>query len=102
MKLFQFRTLVGLFVLGVALVLTLVVGLFTWVNVTKKTLHPDLGAIGSVTASQPSSKWTDSVERGRQIARAELAAQNLPGISVAVGVGGRGTCRFPPSRIHPW
>jgi CubicO group peptidase (beta-lactamase class C family) len=84
----QFRHIVGLFVLGVALVLTLVVGLFTWVNVTKKTLHPDLGAIGSVAASPPSSRWADAVERGRQIARAELAGQNLPGVSVAVGVGG--------------
>jgi CubicO group peptidase (beta-lactamase class C family) len=88
MKLFQFRTLVGLFVLGVALILTFVVGLFTYVNVTKKTLHPDQAAIESVAGSQPSSTWADAVERARQIARAQLAEQNLPGISVAVGVGG--------------
>ena len=84
----RFQHIVGVFVLGVALILTFVVGLFTYVNVTKKTLHPDLGAIRSVNASQPSSKWTDIVERGRQVARAELAGQNLAGISVAVGVGG--------------
>ncbi len=88
MKLFEFRTLVTLFVLGVALILTFVVGLFTYVNVTKETLHPDLAAIESVIASSPSSTWADAVERGRQIARAQLAEQNLPGISVAVGVGG--------------
>jgi serine beta-lactamase-like protein LACTB, mitochondrial len=88
MKIFRFQTLVLLFVLGVALIVTFVVGLFTYVNVTKKTLHPDQGAIGSVTGSNPTAKWAEAVERGRQIARAELAQQNLPGISVAVGVAG--------------
>src|SRR6185436_25670 len=31
--------------------------------------------------------WTAAVEQGRQIARAGLVRQNLPGLSVAVGVG---------------
>ena len=34
------------------------------------------------------AKWADAVEQGRQIARAGLTEQNLPGLSVAVGVAG--------------
>jgi CubicO group peptidase (beta-lactamase class C family) len=33
-------------------------------------------------------KWADAAEQGRQIVRAGLIEQNLPGLSVAVGVGG--------------
>ncbi len=33
-------------------------------------------------------QWADAVEQGRQIVRATLAEQNLPGLSVAVGAGG--------------
>ena len=41
-----------------------------------------------MTQSSPSPKWAGAVEQGRQIARAGLVEQNLPGLSVAVGVGG--------------
>lgn len=40
-----------------------------------------------MTLAAPLPKWADAVERGRQIVRAGLTEQNLPGISVAVGVG---------------
>jgi CubicO group peptidase (beta-lactamase class C family) len=32
--------------------------------------------------------WTGAVDQGRQIARASLVEQNLPGLAVAIGVGG--------------
>jgi len=41
-----------------------------------------------VTDSAAPPKWAAAVEQGRQIARAGLIDQNLPGLSVAVGVGG--------------
>jgi CubicO group peptidase (beta-lactamase class C family) len=41
-----------------------------------------------VTQSGPLPKWAAAVEQGRQIVRAGLTEQNLPGLSVAVGVGG--------------
>ena len=41
-----------------------------------------------MTDSAPLPKWGDAVEQGRQIARAGLAEHSLPGLSVAVGVGG--------------
>ena len=41
-----------------------------------------------MTQSTLLPKWTGAVEQGRQIVRAALTEQNLPGISVAVGAGG--------------
>jgi serine beta-lactamase-like protein LACTB, mitochondrial len=51
-------------------------------------LHPDTQNVPSVTHSKPSRKWTDAVDKGRQIVRTGLTEQNLPGLSVAVGVDG--------------
>ena len=48
---------------------------------------PAEGAVRDASRS-PSPKWAGAVEQGRQIARAGLTEQNLPGLSVAVGVGG--------------
>src|SRR5262245_37521979 len=64
------------------------VGLWTYKSVTAPTLHPDRQRIRSVTHSTPPRKWIDAVERGRQFMRAGLVEQNLPGLSVAVGVDG--------------
>ena len=51
-------------------------------------LHPDTQNVPSVTHSKPSRKWSDAVDKGRQIVRTGLTEQNLPGLSVAVGVDG--------------
>jgi CubicO group peptidase (beta-lactamase class C family) len=65
-----------------------ILGLWTYKSVTAPILHPDPQQVRSVTHSHPSRKWTDAVQRGRQIMRAGLTQQNLPGLSVAVGVDG--------------
>jgi serine beta-lactamase-like protein LACTB, mitochondrial len=70
------------FLLGV-----FVVGLFVYMNATARPLHPDPKGVPSVTQSSPSRQWTGAVELGRQLARAGLVQQNLPGLSVAVGAG---------------
>jgi serine beta-lactamase-like protein LACTB len=44
--------------------------------------------VRSVTHSAPLPQWAGAVEQGRGIVRAGLAEQNLPGLSVAVGVDG--------------
>jgi serine beta-lactamase-like protein LACTB, mitochondrial len=64
-----------------------VVGLFVYMNATARPLHPDPQKVPSVTQSSPSAEWAGAVEQGRQFARAGLVQQNLPGLSVAVGVG---------------
>src|SRR5687767_15633378 len=51
-------------------------------------LHPNPHDVPSVTDSVPLPQWGDAVEKGRQIVRADLIEQSLPGLSVAVGAGG--------------
>ncbi|MBI4909149.1 MAG: beta-lactamase family protein [Acidobacteria bacterium] len=41
-----------------------------------------------MTQTAPLPKWADAVEPGRQIVRANLSERYLPGLSVAVGIGG--------------
>ena len=57
-------------------------------RITSPPLHTDPAAAPSVTRAEPSPKWADAVNQSRQIARAALVEQNVPGLSVAVGLGG--------------
>ena len=77
-----------LIVLFPGLVLAFVVGLWAWASGTAPVFHPNPQEVRSATAGDPSAQWADAVERGRQVVRAAIADQNLPGISVAVGAGG--------------
>jgi hypothetical protein len=43
--------------------------------------------VTSVSTSPPSLQWAAQVERARSLARAAIVAQNLPGLSIAVGTG---------------
>jgi serine beta-lactamase-like protein LACTB len=79
-----FALIVGVIGLPVAAIL----GLWGYKSITTPILHPDPQQVRSVSYSEPSQKWTDAVERGRQIMRAGITQQNLPGLSVAVGVDG--------------
>jgi serine beta-lactamase-like protein LACTB len=82
------KTWVLLLVIPPFLIGLFVVGLFLYVNATARPLHPDASGVQSVTQSSPSPQWAAAVEQGRQISRAGLVQQNLPGLSVAVGIGG--------------
>lgn len=53
-----------------------------------KPLHPSPQGVASVMHSAPLPRWAGAVEQGQQLVRASLTEQNLPGVSVAVGVGG--------------
>jgi hypothetical protein len=44
--------------------------------------------VPSVIDSAPSPQYAAAVERGRELVRAAILEQNLPGVSVAVGAGG--------------
>src|SRR6185503_4239558 len=76
-----------LIVLAVGVLLTAFLGLWKYMESTPP-LHPNPQDVPSVTDSAPLPKWDDAVEQGRQIARASLTEHSLPGLSVAVGVGG--------------
>ena len=66
--------------------LALLVCLGMWMGATR--LHPNPQDIPSVTLATPLPKWAGAVAEGRQIVRATLSEKNLPGLSVAVGIGG--------------
>ena len=78
----------ALIVVPVALVLIAIPGLFVYMSATATPLHPNPQEVPSVPRSPSSPKWAGAVEQGRQIMRAALTEQNLPGLSVAVGVDG--------------
>jgi CubicO group peptidase (beta-lactamase class C family) len=81
------QTVAGLFALGVVGLVAAIAGLWVYVLATTRPLHPDPEKVPSVTSSAQRPTWTAAVKRGREIARVGLLDQNLPGLSVAVGVG---------------
>src|SRR5918994_2645070 len=51
-------------------------------------LFPQSQEVPSVIDSAPAPQYAAAVERARQLVRAAVSEQNLPGVSVAVGAGG--------------
>ena len=82
------RTWAVVIVLGLGLVIAVGLGLFAYIVVTATPLHPDPRDVPGTTRSAPPPNWGAAVEQARRIVRASVAEQNLPGLSVAVGVGG--------------
>ncbi len=60
----------------------------TYISINSKTLHPNPQEVRSAMASTPLPQWAGAVTQSQQLVRARLAEQNLPGLSVAVGVDG--------------
>lgn len=71
--------------LGILLVAALGVYGYRWITTP---LHPDARGVPSVLAAPPAPRWADAVARGQALVRASLVRQNLPGLSVAAGIGG--------------
>lgn len=69
-------------------VLALAFGTYQLNVANSKPLHPDLQQIPAAREFEPAPKWAAAAKESRMIARQGLAQQNLPGLSVAVGVGG--------------
>jgi serine beta-lactamase-like protein LACTB, mitochondrial len=72
----------------VGLLLVSIPGLRMYMGATATQLHPNPQQVPSAPLSAPLPKWARAVEQGHQIVRASLSEQNLPGLSVAVGIGG--------------
>jgi serine beta-lactamase-like protein LACTB len=81
----RIETWLTLMVGGAGLIILGVAGLFIYVNATATPIHPSAQDAPSATQSAPIAEWTGAVEQARQIARAQLSEQNLPGLSIAVG-----------------
>ncbi len=82
------ETWAALIVVAVGLLLAAIGGPWVYISATATPLHPNPQDVPSVTHSAPRPQWAGAVEQGRQVVRAGLTEQNLPGLSVAVGVGG--------------
>jgi serine beta-lactamase-like protein LACTB, mitochondrial len=78
----------ALIVAAVGLLLAAILGLFAYMSFTATPLHPNPHDVSSVSKAAPSQAWANAVEQGQKVVRADLAEQNLPGLSVAVGVDG--------------
>jgi serine beta-lactamase-like protein LACTB len=82
------ETWVALILVAIGLVPAAILGLWVYMSATATPLHPNPKDVPSVMHAAPLPKWADAVEQGRQIVRAALSGQNLPGLSVAAGMGG--------------
>jgi serine beta-lactamase-like protein LACTB len=83
----RMETWVTLLVGGVGLLILGIAGLWMYVSATATPLHPSASDVPSMAGTASGEKWTGTVEQARRIAREGVAEQNLPGLSVAVGVG---------------
>jgi len=81
-------TWISLILLGVALLVIAIPGMWVFMRTTATKLHPDPQDVTSVAAKTPSPKWADAVDEARQAVSATLTEKNLPGLSVAVGING--------------
>ena len=82
------ETWLTLIVLAVFLPVAVIVGIIVFISATSTPLHTNPEDVPSLTHSVPLPRWADAVDQGRRLARAGLVEQNLPGLSVAVGVRG--------------
>lgn len=79
---------VALIVVAVGLIPAAILGLWGYMSLTAVPVHPNAEGVKSVTRAAPAAEWADAVQRGREIVRTGLSEENLPGLSVAVGVNG--------------
>jgi len=82
----QSRTWLGWILVPIGLLVA--VAMWVFMSVTAPVLHPNPQAIPSVTHAAPPPQAAPAVEQARQIVRASLSEENLPGLSVAVGIWG--------------
>ena len=84
------QTLLALVVLAIGGVIAAVLGLFAYIAATATPLHPDPQQVSSVARSEPSSEWAAAVARSRELIRAGIIEQNLPGSKAHVQTDGQG------------
>jgi serine beta-lactamase-like protein LACTB len=78
----------ALMVVAVGLGLAAILGVYGYVIATMTPLHRSAQDVPSVTHAAPLPQWAGAVAQGRQMVRASLTEQNLPGLSVAVSAAG--------------
>lgn len=72
---------------AVFLLVTIITGVIGYTALTAVPIHADAGGVPSApTVASP--RWAEAIAQAGQHVRASVVAQNLPGLSVAVGVDG--------------
>ena len=74
--------------LAVGVVVAAFAAFLTHAVVVTAALFPQSQAVPSLVESAPSPQYAAAIERARELVRAAVLEQNLPGVSVAVGAGG--------------
>ena len=74
--------------LAVGVVVAAFAAFLTHGVVVTAALFPQPQEVPSVVDSAPSPQYAAAVERARELVRAAILEQNLPGVSMAVGAGG--------------
>jgi len=82
------ETWLALIVVAIGLVPVALMALWGYMSATATPLHPNPKDSPSVSRRAPLPGWAAAAEQGRELVRAALNEQNLPGLSVAVGVDG--------------
>lgn len=62
-------------------------GLYAFLKSAETPLYSGAEDVPSVVTDAPAPEWTSAVERARKLTREAVVEQNLPGLSVAVGLG---------------
>jgi serine beta-lactamase-like protein LACTB, mitochondrial len=81
------HTVVALIIGAVGLLIAAILGLLAYISATATPLHPDPQLVRSAAQAATLPEWAPAVKQSQQLVRASLVAQNLPGLSVAVGAG---------------
>jgi hypothetical protein len=74
--------------LAAGVVIAAFAAFLTHAVVVTAPLFPQSQEVRSVVASAPAPQYAAAVKRARELVRAAVLEQNLPGVSVAVGAGG--------------
>jgi serine beta-lactamase-like protein LACTB, mitochondrial len=72
----------------VVLAIAAIPGLWVYNSATAPTLHPNPQTVPATVALVPPEDWSSAVKAAQQRVRVSLSERNLPGLSVAVGIGG--------------
>lgn len=81
------RSVRGWIVALFALTVVAIAGAALLMRLGKRPLHDNAGAIASVSRTNGAPQWSTAAERAQKAVQTEMAGQNLPGVSVAVGSG---------------
>src|SRR5688500_2570295 len=87
MRMSRMQMFFAIVVAGIGLFMAVLLGMWAFMSATPP-LHRAASDVPSVIETDPPANWARTVEEAREIVRASLAEQNLPGVSVAVAVDG--------------